>query len=621
MTDPDQTVIIPRQWEPRPPGDTEPDPARAEGAGAAEVPSGWSSGDTAGDADGDRPTEGRPSDDLSRGDSARDWSPRGDCARDGPATGDRSAAGRDDDPDRTALIPRQDRPVPMPGPVPDGWDADRVAPGTGYATAPVTGAPFGRARALGTLAWIFAGVLTAVLALVRLNWASMRAPELAGWAFTTTPWHLVPRLIRDTTPGDVPYFILLKAWAGVFGRSDFALRVPSVLAMAAAVALFAVLVTRLAGPRAGTLAGLLMALVPATSRYAQEAGPAALTLLGAVLATLALVAVFDRPSAGRLTGYALAVALMGLGHVGGLVVVFAHVAVVLVMKRSVLVRWLLAVLVGAAPSIAVLVVCGAYPWTGAGVPGWAPAVPGVDLGMPSLAQLADDVAGAVMVAGALLALAMLAVSARKPAVVFTGWAVLPLVAMVPLVRLTTLGAEQIAVLTLPGWIGLAGLGLARVRTMRGLVAVLLVGAIGIPAQLAIRRPDGHGQDSHRLADILYTEARPGDVMVFGPADGDGPAGRDIVYRYLSAAHRPKDVLATAPPGADGHRATPECSDVDDCLDGAARVWLIRVGDHDSPLTGLEAAKDGALRVRYAVVQSWDLTGASLTLFTLKKKTS
>jgi hypothetical protein len=38
---------------------------------------------------------------------------------------------------------------------------------------------------------------------------------------------------------------------------------------------------------------------------------------------------------------------------------------------------------------------------------------------------------------------------------------------------------------------------------------------------------------------------------------------------------------------------------------------------DSPLTGLEAGKDGALRVRYRIAQTWDLTGLTLTLFTLK----
>src|SRR5207248_10549481 len=60
--------------------------------------------------------------------------------------------------------------------------------------------------------------------------------------------------------------------------------------------------------------GLAFALVPTTSRYAQEARPYAFTILFAILATLVLTWLLDRP--GRLSGaaYAGSVALLGAAH-------------------------------------------------------------------------------------------------------------------------------------------------------------------------------------------------------------------------------------------------------------------------------------------------------------------
>jgi mannosyltransferase len=523
---------------------------------------------------------------------------------DAPVTAERPAGGHAAA--ETVVIPKQTAPIAEAAPKVDAWDADPAARGV----APVEGSPFGRARALGTVAWIFSGVITAALALIRLNWASMRTQELAAWGFTNTPWRLIPRLVRDTNAGDVPYFVALKAWAAVFGRSDFALRVPSVILMAATVALLSVLATRLVGPRTGALVGLLMAVMPITSRYAQEAGPQALTLFGAVLSTLALVALFDRPRASRVVGYAAAVALMGLGHVTGLVVLVAHLLTVLLMKRAATLRWLLGALIGAAPTVALLVATGARPWRTTGT-----TVPAADL--PSLTQLAQDAFGAVIVGGVLVGFGLLALSGRKPGAVFTIWAVVPLVLLYPVAHFTTFDASQLALLAVPGWIGLCGLGLSRVPVVRGVFGVLVVAAIGLPTHFDVRQSDGHGQASHQLADLLFQQDKPGDAIVYGPADGDGAAGRDVVARYLSAAHRPKDILALATPRADGHLATPECVDVDKCLGKTDRIWLVRVGSYDEPLSGLEAGKDGALRVRYTVAQSWQLTGLSLTLYTLK----
>lgn len=77
----------------------------------------------------------------------------------------------------------------------------------------------------------------------------------------------------------------------VLGDADplLVLRLPSVLSMAAAAAGVALLGRRLAGPRAGLLAGVVFALLPPVQRFAQEGRSYAMVCALVVWATYALV--------------------------------------------------------------------------------------------------------------------------------------------------------------------------------------------------------------------------------------------------------------------------------------------------------------------------------------------
>lgn len=67
------------------------------------------------------------------------------------------------------------------------------------------------------------------------------------------------------------YFLLLKAWAAVFGASELSLRAPSLLASAAAARGVYLLGARLAGREAGVLAALVFAVSGAAVGHACEA--------------------------------------------------------------------------------------------------------------------------------------------------------------------------------------------------------------------------------------------------------------------------------------------------------------------------------------------------------------
>jgi mannosyltransferase len=85
------------------------------------------------------------------------------------------------------------------------------------------------------------------------------------------------------------YYTLMKPWVAVAGTSEIALRLPSVLAAAAACALLVPLGDRLLGRPVGTIAGLVLALNAFVVQWSQQARSYSFVLLGAVVATMALV--------------------------------------------------------------------------------------------------------------------------------------------------------------------------------------------------------------------------------------------------------------------------------------------------------------------------------------------
>ncbi|MET7834255.1 glycosyltransferase family 39 protein [Micromonospora sediminicola] len=177
--------------------------------------------------------------------------------------------------------------------------------------------------------WVVPGLLTLGITLVGIGHAQPWRDELATWSAATRPLPDLLRLTRVIDAATGPYYALMHGWTALVGTSPTALRLPSALAMAAAAALTARLGARLVGDRAGLLAGLLFAVLPATSRYGQEARPYALATLLAVLATLLLVDALRRPAWRRWAGYALAVAALALVHLIALTLLAAHAVVVL----------------------------------------------------------------------------------------------------------------------------------------------------------------------------------------------------------------------------------------------------------------------------------------------------
>ncbi|MEO3777245.1 glycosyltransferase family 39 protein [Micromonospora sp. B11E3] len=449
-------------------------------------------------------------------------------------------------------------------------------------------------------AWLVPALLMAALSVAGAGVPGLGGDELATWRTTAASWRETWSTLRAGDLPAAPYHLLARAWAEGLGTSDLALRAPSMLAMTAAAALVGVLGARLFTPRVGLLAGVLLALLPASSRYAQEAQPYALAVLAAVLATLSLARAVDRPTLWRFAAYGASVLALGLCHVHGLLLLAGHGWAVLAFRRAVAGRWLAAACLGVLPVVALARL--------GGLPG-APAARVPD--PAALAAAPRELFGVAALGAVLFGLSLFSLPLRSAAAVLTAWAVVPPLALLLLAQVAPVWLPQGLLFTLPAWATLGGVALARARPGWSVAVLAAIALVGAPAQVALREPDGHQQATRQLAAIIERGMRPGDGVVYGPADtADGRAGRDLLARYLPAARRPADVLAR---DAGGPRPAAERADVADCLRDTRRLWVVRLGERADPLHGMAGDKERVLRTAYRVAQVWRPTGLTLAL--------
>ena len=466
-------------------------------------------------------------------------------------------------------------------------------------------------RALAKLAWLLPTLLAAGLGLVRVGWPGLWADELATWGMVSVPWSRESQVLQHTDATLGAYYGFMHVWVSALGDSDVMLRLPSVLAMAGAAGLTARIGTRLATPRVGLLSGLVFALLPSTSRYGQEARPYALVVFAAVLSTLALLRWLDRPRGGTLAAYSLTIALLGLLHVIALLLILAHALVVLAVRRSLLRRWLLGAGIGIVPALPVLYLgskqTAQVSWIG--TPTWG-----------SLASLPVALLGTAVGAGILLALAMSAVSTRHPTVIYTSWAVAPLIGLFAVSQVTALWLPRYLLFTAPAWALLAGTALGRARLVRGVAVLAVLAAVCGTAQATIRKPDGHLQATREAAVLIESQMLPGDAIVYSSGDTGvdvygtpDRVGRDLVAHYIPAGRRPADVLQLVPQRTGGRVTAVECPNAAKCLRNPKRVWVLHLGRQSDPLQNLGGTKAAVLRNGYYVSSVWYPRGLTVAL--------
>lgn len=542
---------------------------------------------------------------------------------------------------------------------PDGMRAVTAASAEAPAGRPGAQPPAGQARGAGVapvtwwrtaLRWLVVlvpGIAELGIAGFRIGRASLWRDEGYTREVAQRSVVQIADLLRHQDAVHGAYYLGVHLVIDVAGASATTLRVPSLIAASLAAMVTAALGRRLAGaaglpaPAAtGLLAGLLLAGLPLTTWYAQDARPyAAATLLAVVTSYLLARAVTEDRGRWWWAGYAAAAWLLGLLNLVALLLLAGHGITLLVIRRR----------AGGGA---------AAPWLRAATRRWMTAAAAAGVGLSPLAVFAArqntqlnwvprptlDLAGALVtdLAGArdlvplALALALAGVAADvgrrhravcPPAALTVPWLVLP-----PVLLLTVSVAHPVyderyvvfctpaaALLMAGGLVWLAGL-LRMTPAGRDRPGVALVPALAILAVIAaaLVAPQQHARttaarldDLRRVSAIVAAGERPGDAVIFMPWNT-----RVASLAYPDPFRRLRDIGLLRSPVASatltGIPVSPAL--MARRLAGVRRVWLVRwhlpLPAPPSPLVREELARLGRLRL----IGTWTVRSVVLSLY-------
>lgn len=532
------------------------------------------------------------------------------------------------------------------------------------------------AKVAAVTAVVIPAVLAAAVTMTEIGRPELWRDELATWTAASRSLPQLWQLLHHTDAVLGPYYLLEHAWMGAFGDSPTAMRLPSALAMAVAAGVVALtarfLVARQDGEHAGTAAlaaGVIFAVIPAVTRYGQEARPYAFTALFSALATLALLAALERGGWYRWAGYALALAAAGASSLVTLSVLAGQAVAVVVL------RWDRGWLTDPEAS---------------GEPG-APHIPAAQRALAALSRPATGIAACAVVAVAAnapliltghkqaakqldalahpglsslwtvwpqlfssgpvaLAVAVLAAAAliAGPVAYRRTCAFALAVALVPVLVVWVVSHGTVSywttryfIFTLPAWAVAAGTGVAAVaariraswaRYGAAAVLVALPLAAGATAQAAVREPQAHNWSTYpdpsgdtpidyaQAANIIAAHEQPGDGMAFQISDKNRWQVNDGVLYYLGDRPAPRIVFQAQTAQQAGLLSPVDCAHPAACLYGTRRIWvvyinhLVRNGRGGTPFQALPPAATAALHAGgYRVTQTYHTAGITVSL--------
>ena len=134
------------------------------------------------------------------------------------------------------------------------------------------------------------------LGLVRLTSQPRSYDERITIDTATKPLGGIWHAARSTEAPHFLYYLLMKPWLAAFGTSDFSARFPSVLAGALSALVLTAIGTRLFGRWPGVISGVMLLLAAFVMHFWQWARAYSLALLLTLVATYALLRLFETGS-------------------------------------------------------------------------------------------------------------------------------------------------------------------------------------------------------------------------------------------------------------------------------------------------------------------------------------
>src|SRR5262245_30697558 len=404
------------------------------------------------------------------------------------------------------------------------------------------------------------------------------------------------------------YLLMMHPIIAGFGRSEMALRVPSLIAMSLAAGLTAALGMRLAraiglpaAPAVGLIAGLLLTALPVTTRYAQEGRPYAIVMLLALLTTYLLVEATARGEWRWWALYGAGLILTCIFDLAAVLLAAAHGVSLLLARRSQrrddasavppgqLWRWLATCVVVAIVISPVAIFSqresAQLDWVQP--PNW-----------DAVYGLLRDCAGTPALIAVAVVLAILGTRAGRfrrgngltLSVICLPWFVLPPVVLLTVSLVHPLYVDRYILFCLPGLVILESAGLVSLVSLtrrfisrwslRREVALSFVPSAAITAlivtlivgpQADIRLPDSRADDIRQIANVLATRERPGDAILYLPRKA-----AVIGTAYRDGFDKLPDIGLQTPPIPSGTLlGTSAAPDVVAArLHGVSRVWVV-----------------------------------------------
>jgi mannosyltransferase len=150
---------------------------------------------------------------------------------------------------------------------------------------------------------------------------------------------------------------------------------------------------------------------------------------------------------------------------------------------------------------------------------------------------------------------------------------------------------------------LVGAALAALGRAAGTAALVVVMLAGLPAQLAARGPDGHGDNIRGVDRIVAANARPGDGVYYLD---DGARGFDAAYPYGLPMLRDIARKQTAVKAAKLLGTNVQGSRLREAFTGVPRVWVVEVSKF-VPMPMLAS-------LRFQLVRRWHVSDIWLLLY-------
>lgn len=462
------------------------------------------------------------------------------------------------------------------------------------------------------------GLVTLAVGLLGSGRPQMWGDELASW---TAANRTVPQLFGMLHHVDAVYgvyYVFLHFWMQVFGDSAVTLRVPSAIAMAVAAAFIALTGRRLFSRRAGLLAGLIFAVVPSVSRYAQEVRPYAIVMAAVAIATWCLLRALERPTLLRWVCYGVSIAAVGLFQLVALSLLLPHACMVILQSwpSRPWRRW-------AQFAVTVLVaVLPAAPLALLGQAQVGKQISWIDRPTPeSLPALWEAMYGPALFSLLVLAAAAMTLGwakNRRPVLQVFLTAVLP-VALVYFVSQGSISyfIARYLLFTLSAWVVLAGAGLAAIRPrVLAIVGVIVLAVASYGTQVSIRSlTDRVNFDERGAARVVAQGYQQGDGLV---VPHDSTIFDSGVKFYLPKNVKPRDIFESVSPAAGNSLVTENCAQPVSCLGAEPRIWVVSVGpdqpiDQRSPYANIDQAQGAALASKYHAVHTTHLYNTWVTL--------